>query len=169
MAHPTSATPTSPQPEPAHLVAPTTVETAGILAREAVLHPERPVSPWYRRAAIGLGALRVGLGVTALVVPELAGRVWIGDAAIGRDKAVVLRALGGRDVALGVGVLLAGRRGNLRRWVLLGALSDFVDVLSTAAGFTELPKWRRWLVLGASGASAAAAAVAAPNLASPAD
>ncbi|MGH8979677.1 MAG: hypothetical protein ACRDWE_01460 [Acidimicrobiales bacterium] len=144
----------------------TTVETAGALALDVVAHPVASVSPWWRRTALGLGALRVGLGVAALAVPETAGRLWIGDGATGRDKAVLVRALGGRDVALGAGVLLAARRGRtLRRWVVLGALSDFVDVLSTAAGFTELPKWRRWLVLGASGGAVATACVVAPNLA----
>lgn len=142
-----------------------TVEDAGVVAREAAVHPVRVVSPWYRRIAIGLGIVRVGLGATALVVPEMAGRAWIGEGASGRDKAVLLRALGGRDAALGLGVLLSAHHsGALRRWVLLGALSDFFDTVSTAAGFTALPTLRRWLVLGASAGAVATAAVVAPNL-----
>lgn len=143
----------------------TTLETAGALARAAALRPVHALSPWYRRIAVGLGLVRVGLGVSALGMPEAAGAMWIGDGASGRDKAVLLRALGGRDLALGAGVLLSARHGDaLRRWVLLGALSDLVDALATAAGFTELPKWRRWLVLLASGGAVAVGLLVAPNL-----
>lgn len=143
----------------------TTLETAGAVTRQAALHPLRAIEPWYRRIAVELGIVYVGLGVTALAVPETAGAVWIGTGATGRDKAVLLRALGGRDIALGAGVLLSSEHaGLLRRWVLLGAFSDFVDILATAAGFTELPKWRRWLVVLASGGAVATAVVVAPNL-----
>jgi len=146
----------------------TTLETSGALARAATLHPERADRPWARRVAIGLGVVRVGLGVTAIAAPETAGTMWIGRGAAGRDKAVLVRSLGGRDIALGAGVLLAARHGDaLRRWALLGALSDFVDVLATAAGFTELPKWRRWLVLLASGGAVAMAVVIVPSLPGP--
>lgn len=169
MATATPVTTGAPRPPEVSLsAARPTIEAAGILARDAVTHPSLPVSPWFRRVAIGLGAMRVGLGLAALVLPETAGRAWIGEGASGRDKAVLVRSLGGRDIALGAGTLLSSRHGGeLRRWVLLGALSDFFDTLATAAGFTELPKWRRWLVLLASGGAAATGVLVAPNLTSP--
>lgn len=169
MASATAATITSrPAAESANGAFSTTRETAGELAREAALHPVRIVSPWYGRIAVGIGVVRVGFGFTALALPEVAGSMWIGGGASGRDKAVLVRALGGRDIALGAGMLLSARHGGvLRRWFLLGALSDLVDTLATAAGFTELPRWRRWLVLFASGSAAATAVVVAPNLSPP--
>jgi hypothetical protein len=113
-----------------------------------------PTDP-YGRAAFGLAALRSMLGVAALVMPERAGRAWIGEGASGRNRAVLLRALGGRDVALGVGALMATEReGELARWLAVGALSDLVDALATAAGFGALPRFRRWMVIAASAGAA---------------
>lgn len=126
---------------------------------------DRDLVRWSTQAALGIAGLRVALGVAALVAPGLAGRAWIGPGASGRDRAVALRALGGRDIALGAGALLgAAEREELRRWVALGALSDLVDTIATTAGFGALPKRRRWLVLAACAGSAASGALAAAGL-----
>jgi hypothetical protein len=54
-----------------------------------------------------MAAARTGIGVVALLSPELVGRPWVGAAA-GTDQGRLLaRALGGRDLALGVGALAA--------------------------------------------------------------
>lgn len=120
---------------------------------------------WSTQAALGIAATRVALGAAALLAPGLAGRAWIGAGAAGRDRAVALRALGGRDVALGAGALLAGaERAELRRWVILGAVSDLVDTAATTIGFGSLPRRRRWLVLAACAGAATAGAVAAAGL-----
>ena len=116
-----------------------------------------------RRAALCLAGLRAALGVAAILAPGAAGRAWIGPDASGRDRHVLLRALGGRDLALGVGALLADRRGrDVRGWIAMGAVSDLVDTVATAAGFGALPRLRRWMVLMASaGAVAGGVALAA--------
>lgn len=120
------------------------------------------------RAAEGLAVTRVVLGCTALAVPGPAGRAWIGQGASGRDRAVLLRALGGRDVALGLGALLALRSGrDARRWLLMGAASDFVDTVASAAGLVALPRWRRRLVLAASGGAAGVGVLLAAYLSPP--
>lgn len=117
------------------------------------------------RAATGLAAFRALLGVAALMMPERAGRAWIGDGASGRDRAVLLRALGGRDVALGVGALVASGRGDdPAGWLAMGALSDLVDAVATAAGFGALPPFRRWMVLTASAGAAVVGFRLAKNL-----
>lgn len=106
-----------------------------------------------RVAMVALAWVRVALGTAALVAPQLAGRAWIGAGATGADRAVLVRALGGRDIALGAGAILAARRGGrrgLRTWIAMGAMSDFVDTVATAAAFGALPARRRWLVLFAS-------------------
>lgn len=126
---------------------------------------EEDIVRWSTQAALAIAGLRVALGVAALVAPGLAGRAWIGGGASGRDRAVTLRALGGRDIALGAGALLgAGERDELRRWVTLGAVSDLVDTLATTVGFGALPRRRRWLVLAACAGAAAGGALAAAGL-----
>lgn len=120
---------------------------------------------WLTRLAVGLAGTRALLGCAALAAPEAAGRVWIGQGASGRDRAVLVRALGGRDLALGLGALLALRsRRDVRQWLLMGAASDVVDTAGSAAGFAALPPRRRWLVLAASGGAACAGAVLAARL-----
>jgi hypothetical protein len=134
-------------------------------ATDAVMPDDAPVRPWSARAARGLAATRIVLGCAALVVPGMAGRAWIGKGANGRDRAVLLRALGGRDVALGVGALLSLQAGrDSRRWLLMGATSDLVDTVASAAGFAALPGRRRWLVLAASGGAACAGVAIASKL-----
>ncbi len=127
--------------------------------------PSQAPQTWFSRAATGLAATRVLLGCIALALPGAAGRAWIGQGASGRDRAVLLRALGGRDVALGVGALLALRSGgDTRRWLLMGAASDLIDTAASTVGFSALPRWRRWLVLTASGGASCAGVVLASNL-----
>ncbi|MDP9388535.1 MAG: hypothetical protein M3Q48_11655, partial [Actinomycetota bacterium] len=63
-----------------------------------------------RRYARWLSYGRVGLGVTALVAPRLPSAPWVGDADARRPAVQLFaRALGARDVALGLGPVLALR------------------------------------------------------------
>jgi hypothetical protein len=120
---------------------------------------------WSTQAARGIAGMRVAFGAAAMLVPSLAGQAWIGAGASGRDRAVILRALGGRDLALGTGALLgAAERDTLRRWVVLGATSDLVDTVATAVGFGALPGKRRWFVLAASATAATGGLLAAAGL-----
>lgn len=120
---------------------------------------------WSSQAARGIAGLRVALGAAALLAPGLAGRAWIGPGASGRDRAVTLRALGGRDITLGLGALLtATDRDQLRRWVVLGATSDLLDTIATTIGFGALPRRRRWLVLAACAGAATSGLLAAAGL-----
>lgn len=69
------------------------------------------------------------------------------------------RALGARDVALGLGALsaLAGRdTGSARTWLAAGALSDSLDVAASAASWRDLPRFGRWLVAASAGGAALA-------------
>jgi hypothetical protein len=112
-----------------------------------------------RRGAVAAG--RVALGVTALAWPAVPARPWVGAAADDVAARVFGRALGARDLALGLGALAAlqgpaAGAGSARAWVAAGALSDALDVVASLASWRELPRVTRWLVA----ASAAGAALA---------
>jgi hypothetical protein len=116
-----------------------------------------------RQGARAVAAGRVALGLTALVWPAIPARPWVGVTEDDLTARVFGRALGGRDVALGLGALAAleGSGGGAEAWVAAGALSDAFDVAASLASWRELPRLTRWLVLGsAAGAAAAGAAFA---------
>lgn len=118
-----------------------------------------------RTVALGVAAARIGLGAVAVVAPKVVARPWIGAEADGPGATVLGRALGGRDLALGFGPVLAERhRRPLRGWVEAAALSDLVDTAATLAAFRHLPKKGRWLVLATSGGAAAAGSLASFSL-----
>ncbi|MBC3189937.1 hypothetical protein H7X46_02525 [Pseudonocardia sp. C8] len=113
-----------------------------------------------RRAAGAWAGLRVGLGLAALAAPRAAGRFWVGPVAETPGGAVLGRALGARDLALGAGTLHAVRSGApLRTWVVTAGCADALDALVTAGARPALPPGRRDLVVAASAGSAVLAAV----------
>lgn len=128
------------------------------------------VSQWLRRGTIAVAAGRVALGVTALARPGVPARPWVGKtAADGVAAKVFGRALGARDLALGLGALAAlnaaavgpgqfnaatAGQGAASLWVAAGALSDALDVAVSAASWRELPKLTRWLVAASAGGAA---------------
>jgi hypothetical protein len=118
-----------------------------------------------RRLALGVAAARIGLGVVAAVAPTVVARPWIGEEAHGPGAKVLGRALGGRDLALGLGPVLAARRdAPIRGWVEAAALADGVDTVATLVAFRRLPRRGRWLVLATAGGAAAAGVLAAQSL-----
>lgn len=122
--------------------------------------PERVVAgrTTVRRATAAWGALRIGLGVTALLAPRSASAVWIGSALPEPGRAVLGRALGGRDVALGAGTVASALTGRpTAAWIVAAGGADAVDAAATLAAWHQLPSWRRVLVLVASAGSTATA------------
>ncbi len=71
------------------------------------------ISEWLRRGAAAVAVSRVGVGVVALAAPALVSRSWVGGAG-GLSGRVLGRALGGRDLALGLGALAALRLQRLQ-------------------------------------------------------
>ena len=59
-----------------------------------------------RQAAMALAVARTAMGVTALSAPSLIWRPWVADTRSVPAR-VLGRALGGRDLALGLGTLAA--------------------------------------------------------------
>jgi hypothetical protein len=119
-----------------------------------------------RRGAGAVAAGRVALGLTALVWPSVPARPWVGGAADGVAARVFGRALGARDLALGLGALAAlqgpaGGGASASAWVAAGALSDALDVVASVSSWRELPRTGRWLVVAAAGGAALAGAAGA--------
>jgi hypothetical protein len=131
-----------------------------------------------RRSATAVAAARVAIGVAALVRPDVPSRPWVGtgagDGPAGLAGRVFGRALGGRDLALGLATLVALRQPDgtpsetdgpgepsdaASLWVAAGALADALDVVTSLASWRDLPRFTRWLVVGsAAGASITGAA-----------
>ncbi len=97
--------------------------------------------------AIALG--RVALGVAAVVKPEIPAKPWIGAGPAGTPGVQVFaRALGGRDVALGLAAVAGRRRPSARRLTVgLGALADGVDMAATLLAWKDLPRGGRLMIL----------------------
>jgi hypothetical protein len=112
--------------------------------------------------AIAIG--RIGIGIVALVAPTVPLRPWVGRDFAWQPRAKLLaRSLGARDLALGIGVMLALRhKAPVRGWVEGAALADAGDTLATLLAFGKLPKSGRWLVLASAAGAAAAGRLAAP-------
>lgn len=130
--------------------------TAGAGAAGAPARTRRLVAVW--------AGARVVLGVGALAAPRSAAGFWVGPPASTPAGAVLGRALGGRDLALGAVALGAAATGAPVRTVVLACgAADAVDALATAAARRSLPPGRRGLVIAASAGSALLAAVVAAS------
>ncbi|MGH8992813.1 MAG: hypothetical protein ACRDZ7_14995 [Acidimicrobiia bacterium] len=117
-----------------------------------------------RRLAASVAWGRIGLGVTAVLTPAVPLRPWVGREVAWRPRAKLLgRALGARDIALGLGVILALRHeAPVRGWVEGGGMADAGDLVATLLAFSTLPKLGRWAVLGSTVGAVAASRLAAP-------
>mgnify|MGYP000225435209 FL=1 len=120
----------------------------------------------YRQLVRSLAVGRVAVGLALVLVPSLAARGWAGDEASRPATKVFLRALGIRDLALGVGTLRALERGeDPVPWARYGAAADGVDAAATLVGYRSLAPRGRFAVLLLAAAAAAGGAVAAEQLA----
>ncbi|WP_238430569.1 hypothetical protein [Frankia nepalensis] len=129
------------------------------------VHPIASIAPQAGgRTHLGLlAAARAGLGVAALTRPVTALRATGLDRVTAERTAWAARLLGGRDLALGAGLLHAlARRHPTSGWVWAGLLADAVDAtaLATAAARRQISP--------AAGGLAAALATAAVAWAAPA-
>lgn len=111
-------------------------------------------------AARGIAVARVGIGIAATLTPGLVSRAQFGSDT--PSQRILVRMLGARDLGLGLGVLMATRRGSsgVRGWVEAGGLADGVDALAFARARPGAAN-RRGLTTLVAGASAALSAWAA--------
>jgi hypothetical protein len=91
-----------------------------------------------RRGALAVAAGRAAIGVTALAWPAVPSRPWVGAAADDLAARVFARALGARDLALGLGALTALQAQDasaslwVARWLVAGSAAG--AALTGAAG-----------------------------------
>ena len=110
-----------------------------------------------RDIAIAIARARIALGAAALLVPGLAGRMMFGRDGSRTGTRVLARMIGGRDMALGLGVVIALDRGApVRGWLEAGALADGVDLTSCMLARDELPEATFLSVVATAGAAALA-------------
>jgi hypothetical protein len=83
-----------------------------------------------RSVALVLARSRAIVGLTLLVFPGLAARLWFGESSAGMRA--LLRMVGVRDLILGVGALTSVKeKTHDAEWIGMGAFADAVDGLVT--------------------------------------
>lgn len=95
---------------------------------------------------------RITLGATFVVAPGLALRAWPGNhEARGPVSRLLARSVGVRDIALGVGTLLAVQHDTpVRGWLEAAVLADAGDAAAIILGFRHLPRVRAVAMLATS-------------------
>jgi hypothetical protein len=108
------------------------------LSEQTERHARKPIA-WLSGA---LAANRVAFGAAYLLAPGRTGCSWIGKLAEREPTRVFTRALGARDLALGVGALRALLRrepAEARNWMAAHAVADGTDLAATMAARKSLP------------------------------
>ena len=85
--------------------------------------------------AVSAGLIRLASGVSFLVTPEAANRLWGDDAESGPTASLLLRSMGYRDALIGGLLLASGVRGDgsSAGWFLASAGADAADLLGGIA------------------------------------
>jgi len=106
--------------------------------------------------AIAFG--RIGLGTAFTLAPGLALRAWPGDGSHEQPVSRFLaRSTGGRDLAIGIGTLVAiSKDAPVRGWLEAGMLADAVDAFAILAVIRSVPKGKALLAFGAAAGAVAA-------------
>jgi hypothetical protein len=107
---------------------------------------------------------RIAVGAAFVLFPGLAGRMWIGGDAWRRPVKVLARAFGARDLAIGLGIVIALDRGTpVRGWIEAGALSDAIDTAASLLAGHSIHPAIRWPAIALGAGSAAAGGALAPQ------
>jgi len=89
--------------------------------------------------AMALARARMGLGVFAVTVPKFAAKKFFGRSEAVGVEGQLTRMLGARDLALGLGTVIAIDKGTpVRGWLEASAFADAGDFLATLLGRKEM-------------------------------
>jgi hypothetical protein len=93
-----------------------------------------------RGLATSLARGRIAIGAAALAAPGLAGRVMFGRDGSRPGVRALARMLGGRDLVLGLGVVIALDRGApVRGWLEACAVADTIDLVTCTLAREQIP------------------------------
>jgi hypothetical protein len=113
-----------------------------------------PMTPGAQRrvngTAVAAGAIRMASGLSFLVAPEAANRLW-GDAEdSGPTASLLLRSMGYRDALIGGLLLRSGLRGDAGAagWFLASAGADAADLLGGVANRGRMSRQQQLRGLG---------------------
>ncbi|MGZ8751492.1 MAG: DUF4267 domain-containing protein [Acidimicrobiia bacterium] len=118
------------------------------------MRAQRPVTPrQVDLLAVVVGGLRLASGVSFLVAPEAANRLW-GDAEdSGPTASLLLRSMGSRDALVGGLLLYAGATGGATAgWFLASAGADAADLVGGIANHDRMTEQQRRRGLGGAAA-----------------
>jgi hypothetical protein len=88
-----------------------------------------------------LAVSRTVVGAALLALPRLSAATWIGAPAAHPAAGVLTRALGARELGLGLGLLASLDSGRpLRPWLTAGIIADAADLIATVGARDHLPK-----------------------------
>jgi hypothetical protein len=111
---------------------------------------------------------RMAIGAALLVAPRLIGPMWIGDDGNRPAVKLLARALGVRDLVVGLGTAVALDRGApVRGWLEGAAVADTVDFAATLAAGDSIPQNGRRGVLLVAAVSAVSCALLSRALETP--
>jgi Domain of unknown function (DUF4267) len=102
------------------------------------------------RAALVAGSIRLASGISFLVDPLRANRLWGADAEESSPTArLLLRSMGYRDALIGGLLLASGLRGkDTRGWFLASAGADASDLLGGMSVYDEMKRSQQIIGLG---------------------
>ena len=100
--------------------------------------------------AVIVGALRLASGVSFLVAPEAANRLWGDNEDSGPTASLLLRSMGYRDALIGGLLLQSGVRQDAHTagWLLASAGADAADLLGGSANHGRMSKQQQLRGLG---------------------
>src|SRR5437764_16779 len=102
----------------------------------------------------GVAAARIVFGLGFIATPGWTGRVWIGRDADRPAVRVLTQAIGARDLLMGVGAVIAMRRGKpARGWFEAISATDVVDFACGSLAGDRIPPVSRAVVLALAGGS----------------
>jgi hypothetical protein len=103
---------------------------------------------------------RILFGVAALAAPRTTGQLLAGDGGATPDAQAFLRGMGGREIGLGLGLLVTIRADRpVRPWLAATILADGSDITGIAGAWRQMDPSKRLLGLATASGAAATGAV----------
>jgi hypothetical protein len=101
------------------------------------------------RAALAAGGIRLASGISFLIDPLRANRLWGASDTPDPTAQLLLRSMGYRDALIGGLLVAAGMRGKgTRGWFLASGGADAADLLGGLSVHHELPRSQQLIGLG---------------------